>query len=71
VNPDKDMQNLLKETTGSSDVLFIDFKNLDDTPKEKIDFRKVRGSVRLQRQKIKTQNDVEALIQKFLALRLP
>ena len=63
--------SFIKEATGESDVFAIDFKNLDKTTKDKLDFKKVRGSVRLMSGKIKTMVDVEAMKKAFLALRIP
>jgi hypothetical protein len=62
---------LIKEATGSSDVLSIDFKDLDNTTRKKIDFTKVRGSVRMMSGKIKTFADVSAMKKQFIALRIP
>lgn len=63
--------SFIKEATGQSDIFAIDFKNLDNTTKEKIDFKKVRGSVRLMSGRIKTKVDVEAMKKEFLALHIP
>ena len=63
--------SLIKEATGVTDVLSIDFKNLDKTPKNRLDFKKVRGSVRLMSGKIKTMVEVEAMKKDFLALHIP
>ena len=63
--------SLLKEATGNSDISFIDFKNVDKTTKDRIEFKKVRGSVRLMSGKIKTPSEVDAMRKAFLALQIP
>lgn len=70
-NIQNDIIKLLQEATGQRDVLSIDYKAVDDTTKDKIDFTKVRGSVRLMSGKIKTSADVDAMRKRFLALQIP
>lgn len=65
------MTHILKEVTGKSNVMDIDFKGVDDATQKNIEFRKVRGSVRLMVNKIKTPKDVSNMLDKFLSLRLP
>lgn len=65
------IESFIKEATGKTDVFSIDFKNLDNTTKSRIDFKKVRGSVRLMSGRIKTMVDVDAMRKAFLALRIP
>lgn len=68
---DNTLLTFLEEATGTRDVFSLDFKNLDNTTREKIDFAKVRGSVRLMSRKIKTAKDVEKLKKQFQTLRIP
>jgi hypothetical protein len=63
--------SLLKEATGKTDISSVDFKNVDKTTKDRIDFKKVRGSVRLMSRKIKTPLEVSAMRKAFLALQIP
>jgi hypothetical protein len=65
------IMSFIKEATGKTDIFSIDFKNLDNATKNRIDFKKVRGSVRLMSGRIKTMVDVDAMRKAFLALRLP
>lgn len=65
------INSLIQQATGKSDVFSIDFKDLSQTTRERIDFHKVRGSVRLMSGKIKTMADVEAMRKTFIALRIP
>lgn len=65
------IKEYIKEATGTTDVVSINFKEIETTTKEKINFRKVRGSVRMMSGKIKTVIDVEAMKKDFLALRIP
>lgn len=67
----KSIITLIKEATGETDVFAIDFKDLDNTTRQKIDFKKVRGSVRMMSGKIKTIADVNAMKKAFFALRIP
>ena len=62
---------LLKEATGKSDVLSMEYKNLDNIRKDRVNFKRVRGSVRLTSGRIKTMADVERMKQAFLSLQLP
>jgi Xaa-Pro aminopeptidase len=63
--------SLLKEATGKTDISSVDFKNVENTTKDRIDFKKVRGSVRLMSRKIKTPIEVAAMREAFLALQIP
>jgi hypothetical protein len=65
------MNSLLKEKTGKTNVMSIDFKGVESATQKNIEFRKVRGSVRLMVNKIKTPQDVAKMVDKFLDLRLP
>jgi hypothetical protein len=65
------MATLLKEVLGHSDVSSVDYKSIENTTKDRIDFQKVRGSVRLMANKIKTVADVDAMRKAFIALRIP
>lgn len=67
----KNMNSILKEVTGKSDIMSIDYKGVGSATQQNIEFRKVRGSVRLIVNKIKTPKDVTKMLEKFLALRLP
>ena len=62
---------LLKEATGKSDVSSMEFRNIDFITKDRVDFKKVRGSVRLMSERIKTMADVERMRKAFLSLQLP
>ena len=68
---DKKILSLIEKATGKSDVSSIDFKNIDNTTKDKVDFKRVRGSVRLMSGKIKTVADVIKLRNAFLSHPLP
>lgn len=68
---EKNILSLIQEATGNSDISSIDFKDLDSTTKDQIDFKRVRGSVRLMSGKIKTLSDVLLMKQAFLARPLP
>jgi len=70
-NSQETILSFIKEATGKTDVTSIDFKEIEKTTKEKIDFKKVRGSVRMMSGKIKTVEQVEAMKRDFLALRIP
>jgi Xaa-Pro aminopeptidase len=63
--------SLLKEATGKTDISSVDFKTVDNTARDRIDFKKVRGSVRLMSRKIKTPIEVAAMRKAFLALQIP
>lgn len=65
------LSELLIEFIGMRDVLFVDYKSLDRTTKDRLDFKKVRGSIRLASQKIKTQADVNEKVTHFLNLQIP
>jgi hypothetical protein len=56
------LSTLLAEFIGEKDVLLIDYKPIDETTtKESLDFKKVRGSIRLANQNIKTYSDVNKM----------
>jgi hypothetical protein len=61
---------LLKEATGKTDVSLMDYKNIDDITKDRVDFKRVRDNFLLAG-RIKTPADVERMRQAFLALKLP
>ena len=66
------LTELLKEFIGTKDILFVDFKPLDETTtKDRLDFQKIRGSVRLARKMIKTYADLLALKKRVAAIRIP
>lgn len=66
------LTELLKEFIGNKDVLFVDFKPLDETTtKGRLDFQRIRGSVRLARKMIKTYADLSALKKRVAAIRIP
>lgn len=61
----------IKEATGKTNVAEVDFKDVEKTTVDKIDMKKVRGSVRMMSGKIKTVADVEAMKKEFIALQIP
>ena len=65
------MDTILQQAIGQSDIMSIDYKGVDDATQENIEFRRVRGSVRLMVGKIKTPKDVAIMIKRFFALRIP
>jgi hypothetical protein len=67
----KTILSLIREITGQSDIVSIEYKDVSNTTKDRIDFKKARGSVRLMSRKIKTNLDVESMVKSFLALQIP
>jgi hypothetical protein len=63
--------SLLKEVTGKTDFGAMNYKSVDKITKDRIDTKKVRGSVRMMSGKIKTMSDVELMKQAFIALQIP
>ena len=65
------LTELLKEFIGNKDVLFVDFKPRNETTKNRLDFQKIRGSVRLARKMIKTYADLSMLKKRVAAIKIP
>jgi geranylgeranyl pyrophosphate synthase len=63
------LQILIFEATGTRDVLDIPLDKFED--KSKINFEKVRGSVRLMNGMMKTGKEADTYINKVLNTRLP
>ena len=67
-----ELQNLLLEYTGTKDALSLKYKPIDDdTIIDKLNFSKVKGSVRLMNKKIKTPSQTNKIVEDFLLLELP
>jgi hypothetical protein len=66
------LSELLQEFIGDKDVLSIDFKPIDETTtKDQLDFKKVRGSVRLASRRLKTCAEVAEKRNHFVNLQIP
>ena len=67
-----ELQDLLFKLTGTRDALSLDYKQIDDkTTLDKLNFSKVRGSVRLINKKVKTPAQTNKIVEDFLSLELP
>ena len=65
------IESILSKVTNNSDIISTDFKSIENSGKENMDFSKVRGNIRLMSGKIKTPKDVAQMVKSFLSLRLP
>ena len=63
------LENLLFEAYGTRDVSKIPLATFDE--RDKIDFSKIRGSVRLMNEKVMTSKEVDTYRKKVLQLELP
>ena len=65
----KRLQALIYDATGTHDVLNLPLERFND--REKINFEKIRGSVRLINKKVKTESETEVFINEVLNTKLP
>ena len=63
------LQALIYDATGTYDVLNLPLERFDD--REKINFEKITGSVRLTNKKVETESETQSFIVKVLKAKLP
>jgi hypothetical protein len=64
--------DLLKSLINTEDYISEDFKDIDkNTKREKLNFWKIRGSIRLISKRIKMPSEVNKEIENFIATKLP
>ena len=65
----KRLQSLICDATGTCDVLSLPLEKFED--KSKINFERVRGSVRIINKKVKTELETQNYINEVLNTTLP
>ena len=65
----KRLQSLIYDATGTHDVLNLPLEKFDD--REKINFDRVIGSVRLINKNVMTESETQAFINQVLNTKLP
>ena len=63
------LQALIYDVTGTCDVLNLPLEKFED--KSKINFKRIRGSVRLINKKVKTESETQIFINEVLNTKLP
>lgn len=66
------LNSFLLKIFGKSDVSFIDFKEINNvTFLKNFDFKKVRGSIRLLLKRVRTAQETNQMVERFLHAKLP
>lgn len=62
----------IKAIFGTDDVMSLEFKKIDDnTSRKKLNFKRLRGNIRLIMGKVKLPKDLYKEIDEFLSLEIP
>ena len=65
----KRLQSLIYDATGSYDVLTLPLERFDD--RKKLNFERIRGSVRQINEKVETESETQTFINEILNIKLP